>query len=194
MLQNQFTRKKEFNNAHIRRIAIAKKINSPVNGFFTGKMFWYHQFNLRQLKLLRGWKPIVDYDTSDNCRLYLTAMEANISETHNWTLALSRVGRRTLVTGANFYSSTWTLFLSQFFRRTNAFSCSRQIWCGWKDIWNGQFRASKKSKSHSLSEVWVYWFLFFGIWFSTFSTIPLQSSTGNPEVDQAQHWIMIANF
>ena len=162
MLQNQFIRKKEFNNAHIHRIAIAMKTNSPFNGFFTGELFWYHHFNLRQLKLLRGGQPIVDYDTSDNCRLYLTAMESNISERCNWTLALSRVGRRTLVTGASFNSSTSTLFLSQVFRRTNAFRCSRQFWRGWKDIWNGQIRASKNSKSHSLSEVWVYCFFFLG--------------------------------
>ena len=65
-----------FNNAPIRRIAIAMNTNSTFTGSFTKNPFWYQQFDLRQIRILRGGQPIVDYDTSDNCRLYVTTMKA----------------------------------------------------------------------------------------------------------------------
>ena len=33
-------------------------------------------FDLRQIRILRGGQPIVDFDTADNCRLYVTPMKA----------------------------------------------------------------------------------------------------------------------
>ena len=72
--QNQFIQGNIFNNAPIRRVAIAMNTNSVFTGSFTENIFWYQQFDLRHIKSLRGGQPIVDFDTADNCRLYVTTM------------------------------------------------------------------------------------------------------------------------
>ena len=75
--QNQFMQENIFNNAPIRRIAIAMNSNSAFNGSFAENPFWYQQFNLRDIGTLRGGQPIVHHDTTtDNCRLYVTIMKA----------------------------------------------------------------------------------------------------------------------
>ena len=74
--QNQFIQENIFNNAPIRRIAIAMNTNSAFTGSFTENPFWYQQFDLRQIRILRGGQPIFDFDTADNCRLYVTTMKA----------------------------------------------------------------------------------------------------------------------
>ena len=74
--QNQFIQENIFNNAPIRRIAIAMNTNSAFTGYFTENPFWYQQFDLRQIGKLRGGQPLVDFDTADNCRLYVTTMKA----------------------------------------------------------------------------------------------------------------------
>ena len=50
--------------------------NSAFTGSFTQNPFWYQQFDLRQIRILRRGQPIVDFDTADNCRLYVTTMKA----------------------------------------------------------------------------------------------------------------------
>ena len=50
--------------------------NSAFTGSFTENPFWYQQFDFRQIRILRGGQPIVDFGTADNCRLYVTTMEA----------------------------------------------------------------------------------------------------------------------
>ena len=74
--QNQFIQENIFNNAPIRRIATAMNTNSAFTGSYTENPFWYQQFDLRQLRILRGGQPIVDFDTTDNCRLYVSTMKA----------------------------------------------------------------------------------------------------------------------
>ena len=74
--QNQFIPEVIFNNAPIRRVAIAMNTNSSFTGSFTENPFWDQQFDLRQCGILRGGQPIVDFDTADNCRLYVTTMKA----------------------------------------------------------------------------------------------------------------------
>ena len=74
--QNQFTEEIIFNNAPIRRIAIAMNSNSAFTGSFAENPFWYQQFNLRDIRTLRGGRPSVHHDTTDNCRLYVTVMKA----------------------------------------------------------------------------------------------------------------------
>ena len=44
--QNQFIQENIFNNAHIRRIALAMRSNSDFTGSFAKNPFWYQQFNL----------------------------------------------------------------------------------------------------------------------------------------------------
>ena len=74
--QNQFIQENIFNNAPIRGIAIAMNTSSAFTGSYTEKPFWYQQFELRQIRILRGDQPIVDFDAADNCRLYVTTMKA----------------------------------------------------------------------------------------------------------------------
>ena len=50
--------------------------NSAFTGFYTENPFWYQQCELRQIRILRGGQPIVDFDATDNCRLYVTTMKA----------------------------------------------------------------------------------------------------------------------
>ena len=76
--QNQFNQENFFNNAPARRIAIAinkMNTNSAFTGSYTEIQFWYQQFELRQVRILREGQPIVDFDAADNCRLYVTRMK-----------------------------------------------------------------------------------------------------------------------
>ena len=50
--------------------------NSEFTGSYTENPFWYQHFDLRQIKILRGGQPIVEFDAADNCRLYVTTMKA----------------------------------------------------------------------------------------------------------------------
>ena len=74
--QNQFIQEKIFENAPVRRIAIAMNTNSVFTGSYTENPFLYQHFDLRQTRILRGGQPIVDFDAADNCRLYVTTMKA----------------------------------------------------------------------------------------------------------------------
>ena len=74
--QNQFIQENILNNAPIRQVAVAMNTNSAFTGSFTENPFWYKQFYLRQIRILRGGQPIVEFDTADDCRLYVTTMKA----------------------------------------------------------------------------------------------------------------------
>ena len=74
--QKQFIQENIFNNAPIRRTGIAMNSNSAFAGSFAENPFWYEQFNLRDIRTLRGGQPIVHHDTTDNCRLYVTTLKA----------------------------------------------------------------------------------------------------------------------
>ena len=74
--QNQFIQENIFNNAPIRRVAIAMNTNSAFTGPFTENPFWYQHFDLRQIRILRRGQPIAVFDTVDICRLYVTTMKA----------------------------------------------------------------------------------------------------------------------
>ena len=74
--QSQFIQENIFNNAPIRRVAIAMNTNSAFTGSFTENSFWYQQFDLRQNRILKGGQSFADFHTADNCRLYVTAMKA----------------------------------------------------------------------------------------------------------------------
>ena len=74
--QNQFIQENIFSLARIRRVAIAMNTSSAFTGSLTENPFWYQQFVLRQIRVLRGGQLIVDFDTADFCRLYVTTKEA----------------------------------------------------------------------------------------------------------------------
>ena len=73
--QNQFVQRNLFNNAPVRRIAIAMNTNSAFTGSYTENPFWYQQFDLRQIRILRGGQPILDFYGADKCRLYVTKLK-----------------------------------------------------------------------------------------------------------------------
>ena len=54
---NQFNQEIIFNNAPVRRIAIAMNTNSAFTGSYPENPFWYQHFDLRQIRKLRG-QPI----------------------------------------------------------------------------------------------------------------------------------------
>ena len=74
--QNQFIQENIFNNAPVRRIAIAMNTNSAFTGSYTENPSWYQQFDLRQIGTLRGGQSIVDFDAVGNCSLCVTTMKA----------------------------------------------------------------------------------------------------------------------
>ena len=74
--QNQLIQENIFINAPIRLVAIAMNTNSAFTGSFTENPFWYQQFDIRKIRILRGGQPIVDFETADSCRLYVTTMKA----------------------------------------------------------------------------------------------------------------------
>ena len=49
--------------------------NSAIIGSYTENPFQYQQFELRQIRILRGGQSIVDFDAADNFRLYVTTMK-----------------------------------------------------------------------------------------------------------------------
>ena len=50
--------------------------NSAFAGYFAENPFRYEQFDLRDIRILRGEQPVVHHNTTDNCRLYVTTMKA----------------------------------------------------------------------------------------------------------------------
>ena len=73
---NQFIKENLFNIAAIRRRAIAMNSNSAFTCSCAENPFFYQQFNLRDIRILRGGQPIVYHDIRDNCRLYVTTRKA----------------------------------------------------------------------------------------------------------------------
>ena len=50
--------------------------NSAFTGSYTENQFWYQQLDLRQIRILKGGEPIVDFDAAHNSRLYDTTMKS----------------------------------------------------------------------------------------------------------------------
>ena len=74
--QNQFNYEDHFNNALVRRIALAMTMNSAFIGSHTENPIWYQQFDLRQFLSLRGGQSILDVDAADNYCFYVTTLKA----------------------------------------------------------------------------------------------------------------------
>ena len=49
---------------------------SAFTGSYTEDPFWYQQFDLRQIRILRGGQPNVDFVAADSCHLYVWTMKA----------------------------------------------------------------------------------------------------------------------
>ena len=74
--QNQFIQENVLNNAPIRKIAVARNTNWAVAGSFQENPFNYQQFNLRELRIIRGGRAIISLNTTSPCRPYVTTMKA----------------------------------------------------------------------------------------------------------------------
>ena len=74
--KNQFIQENILNKAPVRRLAIAINTKSAFTASYTESPFRYQQFELRQIRILRGGQPIIDFDAADICRLYVTTMKA----------------------------------------------------------------------------------------------------------------------
>ena len=74
--QTQFIQENVFNNAQIRRIAIAMNTNSAFIGHFQESPFHYRKFGLRELRIVQGGRAIVSVDTTNDCRAHVTTMKA----------------------------------------------------------------------------------------------------------------------
>ena len=68
--------RKHFQQGSSCRIAMAKNKNSAITGSYTDNPFWYQQFDLRQIRILRGGQSMEDFDAADDCRLNVTTMKA----------------------------------------------------------------------------------------------------------------------
>ena len=74
--ENQFNQENTFNNASVPRIAIAINTISAFTGSYSENHFWYQQFDLKQIRILRGGRPVVDFDAAENCHLFVTTIKA----------------------------------------------------------------------------------------------------------------------
>ena len=69
--KNQFNQENIFNNAPTRRIAFAMNTKSAFTGSYTENPFWYQQFDLRQITILREVQPVGDFVAADNCHTFM---------------------------------------------------------------------------------------------------------------------------
>ena len=74
--QNQIIQENILKNAPVGRIAIAMNTNSAFTASFTENLFWYQQFDFRQIRILWGVQSNVDLNAADICRLYGSTMKA----------------------------------------------------------------------------------------------------------------------
>ena len=74
--QNQFIQENVSNNAPIRKIAVALNANSAVAGSFHENHFNYQQFQLSELRIIRGGRAIISLDTTSPCCPYVITMKA----------------------------------------------------------------------------------------------------------------------
>ena len=155
---NQLIHRHFFINAPVRRNAFAMNTKSAFSDSYTENPFWYQQFDLRPIKVLRGGKPIVDNDAANNCRLYVTTIKGmkfqddipsipidNIKgdcvlvfhlismQAATENLSLLRTIWITTEAGAKFRLYYGTLYWTHCIGRTTVFGYSLQVWCCWKN-------------------------------------------------------------
>ena len=218
--QNQIIQENIFNNAPIRRVPIAMNTNSAFTVYSTEKPFWYQHFDLWQIRILRAGQRIVDFDTAENCRLYVTTMKAmNFQEDilstplvdfkDHYVLVFDltsmkdatenchypeRTCWRASETGTQFYPNSRKRYWTHCIRWTNVFGCSWQVWCSWKEC--------VKSDNFALQQIINRILLLKFWWLGSFPSdyVPILDNevfaviNTQPSNMQGEHWILIANF
>lgn len=74
--QNQFIEENVFNNAPIRRLALAMNTNSAFTGSYGENPFHYQRFNLGEIKIIRNNQTVVQMKTNEMAQAYVTTMKA----------------------------------------------------------------------------------------------------------------------
>ena len=62
----QFIQENIFDNATVRRIAVAMNTNSAFTGSYNEIHFWYQRFDFKRTRILRQGQPVVFFDATDN--------------------------------------------------------------------------------------------------------------------------------
>ena len=218
--QNQFIQENILNNDPIRRIPIAMNTNSAFTGSFTENPNWYQQFDLRQIRILRGGQPIVDFDTADNCRLYVTTMKAlnfqddipsipidDFKDDYVLVFDLTPMKDATenchypelvgepLRLELNFTNPLENVTeLTHCIGWTNAIGCSRQVWCCWKECVKMDKIALQQINNRIPPLKFRYLSLFPSDYVSTLDNDTFAIINTQPSKMQGEHWIKFANF
>ena len=144
--RNQFIQENIFNNAPVRRVAIALITNSAFTVSYAKNPFCYKQFDLRKISILRGGQPIVDFDASDNFCLYVTTMKAmnfrddipsfpNDNFKIHYVLVFDLTSMQDAFDNCHYpYFSSRTCYWPHCIERLNVIGCSWQVLCCWKNI------------------------------------------------------------
>ena len=74
--QNQFIQENIFSNKPIRMIDIAMNLNNEFSGTYNINPFHFRKFGLRQVKVVRGNRTIVNLKTENYVRVYAETMKA----------------------------------------------------------------------------------------------------------------------
>ena len=74
--QYQYIHENIFNNAPIRRLAIAMNTNMAFTGSRKTNAFLCQKFNLRSSRMVRGSHVVIDMDTTDIVQSHITTMRA----------------------------------------------------------------------------------------------------------------------
>ena len=74
--RNQISQKNNFSIVPVRQFAIAMNTNFEFTDSYTENPFRCQKFDRRQIRMLEGSQPIVDFDAAADCCLYVTTMNA----------------------------------------------------------------------------------------------------------------------
>ena len=137
--------------------------------------------DLRQIGILRGYQPIVDFDAAGNCHHYFTTMKAmnfqdditsiqidnlkdhfvlvfDLTSTRcYWKLSIPRTSWWTTEVGGLLYVSSRTRFWTLCIGRTNVFACSWQVWSCWKKHLKRKYFTLANTQLYPTTQVLVPW-------------------------------------
>ena len=216
---NQFIHENIFNNAPIRRVAVALNTISAFTGSFIENPVWYQQIDLRQIRILRRGQPMVDFDTAHNCHLYVTTMKAlnfqddipsipiddfkdhyvlvfDLTSMQDTTenCHYSELVGQTIETGAKFYPSSWKRYWTHCCGWTNVIGCSWQVWCCWKEcVKMDNFALQQFINRIPLLKI-RYLGSFPSDYVPTLDNDTFAFINTQPSKTQGERWILIAHF
>ena len=210
--QNHFIQKCILNNAPVRRIATAMNTSSAFTGLYTKNPLWYQQFDIRQIGILRGCHPIVDFEAADKCRLFLvtrkamdfqvdfTSIPIDIFRDYNaLVLNLTSMQDATekcpypeLVAELQRLELNFTFTLEHGTKWSNFFKCSWQVWLCWKNYLKRKISLQQVFSQFPLLK-YRYRGSFSSDYIPTFDNDTFAIIYTQPSIMQGELWILIAN-